>query len=521
LTLFISVIIPFILKYPGPVKLFSNGEGEFNQKWTHYLSWKKFLIILLLSTVFSITTAQAENYPDLNDEDEFSLMGALSDHDWHDLKDERWNAYSQATYIASFKPSFPAAYTNLNGSPNSLSPYSEYGFTATFTSYLGLKAWKGAEFYAAPEMISELPLSGLKGIGGAYQNFELQKNGDQHSTWYPSRAIYRQTVSLGGTTNEVKSGPMQLGGTADSRRVVFTAGMFSILDIFDKNTYAADLRRQFVNMAFLTNAAYDFASDARGYSSGLVGEFYFDDWAFRFARLTGPKNPNQLEREYNIFKYYGDQVELEHKHVIKGQPGAVKLLAYRNRERTGRYTDAIAAYQADPNNKNATTCTTFNYESGNSNAPDLCWARKPNIKMGIGINLEQAITEDIGVFFRGMYSDGKTEVGAYLPADRSLSFGVAMKGLRWGRKKDTLGLGYGQSWISKDHVNYLNMGGIDGFIGDGKINYRHEHVVDIYYQWHVISSTWVTFDYQHLANPGYNADRGPVDFYNARVHFEF
>jgi len=508
------------MKYPDPVKLFAYSECQLNQKRPDYLSWNKTLKILLFCSVFSATTAQAENYPDLNDDDEFSLMGVLSDHDWHDLKDERWNAYSQATYISSFKDKFPAAYTNLNGTPNSLSPYSEYSFTATFTSYIGLKAWTGAEFYAAPEMISELPLSGLKGIGGSIQNFELQKNGDQHSTWYRSRAIYRQTVSLGGTTSEVKSGPMQLGGTVDSRRFVFTAGNFSIIDIFDKNTYAGDLRHQFLNMAFMTNAAYDFAADARGYTWGMVGEYYFDDWAFRFGRIAGPKDPNDLPVEFNILKYYGDQAELEHKHNIKGQPGALKLLVYRNRERMGRFSDAIAAFQADPS-KNATTCTGFSYESDNASAPDLCWARKPNIKMGVGINMEQRITEDLGVFFRGMYSDGKTEVYSYTSSDRSLSFGAALKGLRWGRGKDTLGIGYAQSWISNQHAAFLNMGGIDGFIGDGKINYKPEQVVDIYYQCHVVSSAWLSLDYQHLANPAYNADRGPVDIYGARVHFEF
>jgi hypothetical protein len=507
------------MKTPNRVKLFRYVEYELNRK-LQTISRLKIAQILLFCTVFPVMTAQAENYLDLNDEDEFSLMGALSDHGLHDLKDERWNVYSQATYISSFKDAFPAAYTNLNGTPNSLLPSSEHSFTATFTSYIGLKAWQGAEFYAAPEMVSELPLSGLKGIGGAIQNFELQKNGSQHSTWYLSRAIYRQTVSLGGITSEVKSGPMQLGGTIDSRRFVFTAGTFSILDIFDKNTYAADLRRQFTNMAFLSNAAYDFAADARGYTSGFAGEFYFDDWAFRFARIAGPKDPNDLPKEFNILKYYGDQVELEHRHIIKGQPGALRLLGYRNRERMGRFSDAIAAFQADPN-KNATTCTTFNYESDNSSAPDLCWARKPNIKMGIGINMEQGITQDIGVFFRGMYSDGKTEVYSYTSSDRSISFGTAIKGLRWGRAKDTLGIGYAQSWISKQHADYLDLGGIDGFIGDGKINYKPERVVDLYYQWHVISSTWVTLDYQHLANPAYNADRGPVDIYNARVHFEF
>ncbi|MFI3184529.1 MAG: carbohydrate porin, partial [Methylococcaceae bacterium] len=232
------------------------------------------------------------------------------------------------------------------------------------------------------------------------------------------------------------------------------------------------------------------------------------------------KDPNDLPVNFNLLKYYGDQLEFEHKHSIKGQPGALKLLAYRNRENMGKFSDAIAAFQADPN-KNATSCTCYNYESDNASAPDLCWARKPNIKMGIGINLEQGITEDIGMFFRGMYSDGKTEVYSYTSSDRSLSVGTAIKGLRWGRGKDSLSLGYAQSWISKDHAAYLNLGGIDGLIGDGRINYKPEQVVNIYYQYHVSSSAWLSVDYQHLANPAYNADRGPVDIYERRVHFEF
>ncbi|MFI3187413.1 MAG: hypothetical protein QX198_15670, partial [Methylococcaceae bacterium] len=171
---------------------------------------------LLLCLVCSATTVLAKDaiHPELNDSDEFSLMGALSDMNWHDLKDERWNIYSQATYISSFKDRFSAAYSNLNGTPDSLSAKAEHSFTATFTSYLGLKAWTGAEFYVAPEMISELPLSGLKGIGGSIQNFELQKNGSESATWYLARSIYRQTLSFGGTQSEVKSGPMQLGGRA-------------------------------------------------------------------------------------------------------------------------------------------------------------------------------------------------------------------------------------------------------------------------------------------------------------------
>lgn len=465
--------------------------------------------------------SHAENLTALQSPAEFSLLGGLSNLGLHNLQDEWWNAYGQATYIYTFKNGFPAAYTNLNGSNSSLTTDPERGFTATVTAYIGVKAWRGAEFYAAPEMISELPLSGLKGLGGSIQNFELQKNGAENSTWYLSRAIYRQTIPFGGTTSEVKSGSMQLAGTVSSRRFVFTAGTFSILDYFDRNTYAADLRRQFVNMAFLTNAAYDFAADARGYTSlGFVGEFYYDDWAFRIARIAGPKDPNDLPVNFSIFEHYGDQIEIEHKHTIKNQSGAIRILGYRNRERSGRFSDAIAAYQLDPS-KSAANCTSYNYESSNASAPDLCWVRKPNIKMGIGINMEQALTDDVGFFLRGMYSDGETEVYSYIPADRSFSLGTSIKGERWGRDKDSLGIAYGQSWISDQHVAYLNRGGVDGFIGDGKINYQPEQVVDIYYQWHVFTSTWLSLDYQHISNPAFNADRGPVDMYNGRLHFEF
>ncbi len=156
----------------------------------------------------------------------------------------------------------------------------------------------------------------------------------------------------------------------------------------------------------MTNAAYDFAADARGFTEGIAGEYYFDDWAFRLGRFAVPTVPNVLSMKYNLFKLYGDQAELEHKHVIKGQQGALKLLVYRNRVNAGKFSDAIAAYQADPT-KNATTCTTINYGSDNASAPDLCWARKTNTKMGIGINMEQSIAEDIGVFLEAWFPTAK------------------------------------------------------------------------------------------------------------------
>jgi hypothetical protein len=476
------------------------------------------LLLLCVIACHGARAAVAE--PEPRDDGQFDVMNELSRRGLHDLKNEDWNAYGQITFINSWKSNFSAQYTNLHGSPNSLLPGQERSFTGSATFFLGLKLWRGGEVYAVPEIISERPLSDLKGLGSVIQNFELQKSGGQQPTTYLSRVYLTQTFGFGGDPVALTSDPMQLGATVDSRRLVLRVGNFSILDFLDKNSFSGDLRRQFNNMAFLSYAAYDFAADARGYTWGLVAEYIHDGWALRFGHTAAPENPNQLPIDTRIFKYFGHQFELERRHTLYGQPGAARLLAYRNHENMGRFDDAIAAYRSDPN-KNATTCLGFNYGSDNATAPDLCWARRSNIKMGIGINLEQQVGDDVGLFVRGMWSDGNTEVYSYTSTDRSLSLGALVKGVRWGRLRDTVGIGYGQGWLSGQHVAYLGMGGIDGFIGDGAINYRPERVVNIFYSYNLFSSTWLSADYQYIENPGYNAARGPVDVYGARVHVQF
>lgn len=458
-----------------------------------------------------------------SDDVPFSLMKVLADKGWHDLKDESWNIYGQSTFISNFHSGFSAAYTNLNGSINSLDNNAEHGFTATMTFYVGLKLWEGGEIYAVPEIISEKPFSGLRGLGGMIQNFELQKNGLAQPTVYKSRLFLKQTFNFGGEKIHLDSVATQLATEVDSRRLVIRAGNFSILDFFDKNAFAGDLRRQFMNMAFMTHPAYDFAANARGYSWGAVLEYFYDDWTFRFARITPPRDPNQLAVDFRIFKYYGDQIEIEHRHTLFGQPGAVRVLGYRNHENQGRFSDAIAAFKNDPS-KNASMCSTgpgFDYGSNNETAPDLCWVRRPQNKLGIGLNVEQQLSSDIGVFFRGMYSDGRTEVFSYTAADRSITFGTLIKGERWFREKDTFGIGYARSWISNQHAEFLNMGGVDGFIGDGKLNHKAEHGLNLFYSVNLYQTIWFTGDYQHVINPAYNGDRGPVDIYGLKMHVEF
>jgi len=457
---------------------------------------------------------------DGGDDNQFSVMKVLADAGKHDLEHERWNAYGQFTYIGSYKAPFSAAYSNSNGSNHSLSPSGEHSYTATATLFLGVALWPGAEVYAVPEMISSRPLSGLVGLGPSIQNFELQKQGAIAPSVYLSRLYLTQTLNFGGSRVERASGPMQLGTTVDSRRLMFAIGTYSILDFFDRNSVVGDPRRQLFSMAFLSHGAYDFAADSRGYTFGGLFELHLDDWAVRAGRFAAPKQPNQLELEYRLDRFYSDQLELEHAHRVAGRPGVVRLLGYRNRENTGSFVEAVTAFQADPS-KNAAACTSFNYGSENATAPDLCWAREPRTKVGLGVNFEQQITDDVGVFLRAMVSDGKTEVYSFTSSDTSTSFGAVIHGTPWHRPYDVVGTAYAASWVSSAHAQYLALGGVDGFIGDGGLKRASERVLELFYSLHVFRSITLSADYQHIANPAYNADRGPLNVLSGRVHAEF
>ncbi len=495
-------------------------------------------VAILAGTLLAASSARAEvAEPSGRADQAFDFMNLLSHHGLHDLSDEDWNAYGQLTDIWSLKLGFPAAYTNCapfkvtgcTGTNNSLLAAAEpISFTETATFFLGFRLWPGAEAYIVPEIIAERELSGLHGLGGTIQNFELQKQGSTNPTPYLSRSYITQTIELGGSRVPKESNPMQLARVDRSRRLVFTVGNYSVLDFFDQNNVSGDLRRSFLNMAFLTYAAYDFAADARGYAWGGLAELDYDDWTFRVARMTPPKDPNELPLDFRIGTYYGDQLEIEHAHHLATGDGAVRVLGYRNVEHMAKFSDAIADFEADPG-KNSAACSNanlFNYNNppsntGNPAAPDLCWARQTNVKLGIGFSVEQQVLHDIGLFFRGMYSDGQTEVYSFTSTDRSISFGAVAGGTPWKRVGDTVGLGWSQGWISKSHAQYLGMGGVDAFIGDGRIDQASEGVLQAFYSLSLGSSAWTSLDYQWIRNPAYNADRGPVNIFGARIHVEF
>jgi high affinity Mn2+ porin len=403
----------------------------------------------------------------------------------------------QATYVWQRKSAFDAPYSG----EHSLRPERERSYSFTGTLALGMRPWRGGELYLDPEVAQGVPLSGLTGLGG-FTNGEIARTSGPTPRLYKARMFLRQTWSQGGGSERQDAEMNQLAGSADKRRVVLTVGNLSVTDVFDDNAYSHDPRTQFLNWSLMTHGAFDFAADARGYTWGAALEVYHDDWALRAGRFAQPRQPNQMELDPQIFRHYGDQLELEHRHELGDRPGAVRLLAFRNRARMASYADAL--------------------DAAAGGTPDLNAVRGgEKVKTGYGVNVEQSVSPDVGAFLRASRADGRTETYAFTEIDRSVSGGIVVKGTAWRRAEDTVGVALARNGLSNSHRDYLAAGGLGFFLGDGRLNYRPEQIVETFYRFAVTRALALSLDFQRIANPGYNADRGPARVGSVRLHAEF
>jgi high affinity Mn2+ porin len=411
---------------------------------------------------------------------------------------QSWDAKFQSTYVWQSKQPFSAAYSG----PNSLSTNYEKSYSFTATGYFGARLWESAEVYLNPELVQGVPMSNLVGLGGL-TNGELQKTAGAKPKLYNARLFLRQSVRLDSEREEVSSDFNQLAGSRYKNRVVVTIGNLAVSDIFDANSYAHDPRTQFLNWGLLTHGAYDFAADSRGYSWGGAVEYYDHDWAFRVGRFLQPRQSNGLPLDWRFFVHYGDQLEIEHGYQWGNLPGKIRLLAFRNVIVAGAYRDALSA------------------AAQTGSMPDVGTVRKQQSKYGVGINWEQALSPDVGIFARIAANNGATETYAFAEIDRSLSSGITARGQEWGRPDDVFGAAIAQNGLSAVHRDYVAAGGLGFFVGDGRIRYRAEQIIETYYNINLRKGSALGFGFQRIFNPAYNADRGPVSVSSARLHIEF
>lgn len=409
-----------------------------------------------------------------------------------------WSIHGQTTFIMQGYGRIRSPYQG----PNSLPGSGQGRETWTATAFIGRRLWEGGEIYLNPELAQGFGLAGTLGLGG-FSNGEAQKAGALYPRVRAQRYFLRQTFGLGGEQETVEDGPNQLAGKRDIDRITLTVGRFAIGDFFDANTYAHDPRADFMNWAIWSSAAYDFPADLPGFTRGAVVELNRKHWALRAGVFQVPEEPNS---DVLVLKSGGAVVEFEGRYSILEQPGKVRIGAFANRGRTGNYREAL---------------TTSAANSAIDINDVMTSVRKLNWKSGFYVNAEQALAEDIGVFARASWNDGQNEILSFTDIDRSVSGGVSIKGVRWGRPDDTVGFAGAINGLSAAHRDFLAAGGTGLLIGDGALKYRTEKIFETYYAWRVNKSTTMTLDYQYIANPAYNADRGPVSIFAGRIHAEF
>lgn len=409
-----------------------------------------------------------------------------------------WNVHAQTTFLPQGYPAFRSPYAGTNSLPGS----GQLQQTWTTTAFLGVRLWQGGEFYFDPELAQGFGVNGTLGIAG-FPNGEAQKAGSPFPKIRPQRYYLKQTFGLGGEQEDVADGPNQLQGKRDIDRITLIVGRFAVGDFFDNNSYAHDPRADFSNWALWGSAAYDFPADLPGYTRGAMVELNRKDWAVRAAYVEVPTAPNS---DVLTFKTGGVVVEFEERHTIFDQPGKLRLGAFDNQGNTGNYRQALAIEAADPTLDINAVMTSIQHT---------------NPKYGFYANLEQQVVKDVGLFARASWNDGQNQILSFTDIDRSLSGGISVKGSYWGRESDTIGIGGAINGLSAAHRDFLAAGGLGLLIGDGQLNYRPEQILEAYYAYQVNKNFTVTADYQFVANPAYNADRGPVSIFSCRLHGEF
>jgi high affinity Mn2+ porin len=407
----------------------------------------------------------------------------------------RWTIHFQATSIGQHHGSFRSLYEG----ENSLPPHPESRVSLTATVFLGFRVNRHVELVVNPEVAGGKGFGMVTGIAG-FTNGEIPRVSSATPALYPARAFVRTVWALGPETELVENGVNQVAGREPARRLTTITGKFAVTDYFDSNTYSHDPRKQFMNWSLMYNGAWDYSADTRGYTMGTMEELTMRKWSLRCAHVMEPTTANGPTFDFRVAKNRGDVVEWERRYMPKGRLGVLRLLGFANREDAGTFREAILP--------NGTT--------------DLASTRRNGtLKYGFGVNMEQAITPEIGVFGRYGWNDGKTEAWAFTQIDRSLSGGVSINGKLWKRKNDTIGVASVRNYISGDQRNFLAHGGLGFIIGDGRLDhYRPENIVEAYYSWNVTKQWTITGDLQHISNPAYNADRGPVSVGTIRLHWE-
>jgi high affinity Mn2+ porin len=417
------------------------------------------------------------------------------------FKDTRFWLSGQTNFIFQAHPDFRAAYSG----PNSLSPHYEKATSRVMTLYTGVRLNNSTEVLVDIEEAGGAALSTGLGLAGN-TDLDIVRNPLLSKAPYLGRGMIHKVFALSKDKIENQRSFLSLFDELPRRRLEIRFGKFSMPDFFDQNSVGSDTHLQLNNWTLDNNGAWDYAADTRGYTVGFVADYEDLNWGFRFAEVLMPKVANGIDLVWKPWQTHAENWEFElRRGVVPTKAGVIRFLAYTNYANMGIYRDAV-----------------LQFEEGLVSQPNI--TNHPwhiTRKYGFGVNLEQNLTRNVTAFARWGWDDGKTESFAYTEVDSTLAEGVGLRGAPWHRKQDRAGMAFVSNGIKKDHQIYLADGGLGFLLGDGRLNYGRENILEAYYTAHLWRGIYVAPGVQHINNPGYNRDRGPVLVPTFRLHLEF
>jgi hypothetical protein len=417
------------------------------------------------------------------------------------LSDTRFWLSGQANFIFQTHPDFHADYSGKN----SLGPDYEKATSRVLTLYTGVRLNDSTEFLMDLEEAGGAALSAGLGLAGN-TDLDIVRNPLLSKAPYLGRGMIHKVFALSDDKIETQRSFLSLFEELPRRRLEIRIGKFSLPDFLDLNSVGSDTHLQFTNWSVDNNGAWDYAADTRGYTVGVVLDYEDRNWGFRFVEGLMPKVANGIDLVWRPWQVHAENWEYELRHgLIPKKAGVVRLLAYTNYANMGIYSQAVAQFK-----------------EGLVPVPDI--THHPwhiTRKYGFGVNLEQSLTPYLTAFARWGWDNGTTESFAYTEIDSTFAEGIGANGAKWHRNHDRAGIAFVSNGIKKDHQIYLADGGLGFLLGDGRLNYGRENIVESYYTAHVWRGIYVAPGVQYIVNPGYNRDRGPVVVPSFRAHAEF
>jgi high affinity Mn2+ porin len=348
------------------------------------------------------------------------------------------------------------------------------------------------------------------GLAG-FTNLDVVRNPNLGSTPYMARVQLHQTIGFTDKLVDSARTQFSLATQVPERRLEFHVGKMSLPDYLDINTIGTDSHLQFMNWTVDNNGAWDYAADTRGYTFAVVAEYDDKDWSARYALALMPTVANGIDLDWNLRRASGQNWEFELRKPLLGsllgadRKGVVRILSYVNHAHMGLYRDANKAFLAGE----GTRPVIQDHETFGA------------VKYGFGLNAEQELTSSLRVFTRIGWNEGQHESFAYTEVDQTVEFGGDYSGRSWSRPNDKLGVTFVSNAIKKDHQDYLKLGGLGFLLGDGKLNYAREDILEGYYNLHTWRGVYYALDLQYIDHPGYNKDRGPALVESVRMHVDF